>query len=372
MTAYRTGTVSVPNGSSTVTGVGTAFVGNVRAGQAMLIGQTFMEEIVAVVSDTELTLGGTNDGSALTDENYIVFPIPGDHKTLSQLIMDLITDYSGVKDNAGAGKFENGSAAAPAIRFISDQDTGLFRKAANKIGIALGGVEVGYLDGATNTLKGALVQADEADDTAGKLMAVGAFGLGGEILRETSDILDPDLPTAFYYALSAANSPFGNGHFLSSKFSDGFSYRLFIEQGSAPDMHLAVEHSSVWSDWFMLYSQRNILGTVSQSSGDPTGAIIETGSNANGRYRRYADGTQICNHVLTSSASAAVTWTYPAAFAGSATADISTLGTVVDAGTGLTSVNVSSRSGTSVNLQAVDDAGRIAAAMQLIAVGRWF
>lgn len=38
----------------------------------------------------------------------------------------------------------------------------------------------------------------------------------------------------------------------------------------------------------------DILGTVSQSAGVPTGAIIESGSNANGEYVKYADGTQIC------------------------------------------------------------------------------
>lgn len=42
------------------------------------------------------------------------------------------------------------------------------------------------------------------------------------------------------------------------------------------------------------YRRANILGTVSQSSGVPTGAIIERGSNANGEYIRWADGTQIC------------------------------------------------------------------------------
>ena len=40
-----------------------------------------------------------------------------------------------------------------------------------------------------------------------------------------------------------------------------------------------------------LYSRDSILGTVSQSAGVPTGAIIERGSNANGRYTKYADGT---------------------------------------------------------------------------------
>ena len=43
-----------------------------------------------------------------------------------------------------------------------------------------------------------------------------------------------------------------------------------------------------------IYGQGNILGTVSQSAGVPTGAIIESGSNANGRFVKYADGTVLC------------------------------------------------------------------------------
>ncbi|WP_158894648.1 MULTISPECIES: hypothetical protein [unclassified Pseudomonas] len=43
-----------------------------------------------------------------------------------------------------------------------------------------------------------------------------------------------------------------------------------------------------------MYDQGNILGAVGQVGGVPTGAIIETGTNANGRYIRWADGTQIC------------------------------------------------------------------------------
>ena len=43
-----------------------------------------------------------------------------------------------------------------------------------------------------------------------------------------------------------------------------------------------------------VFKQSNILGTVSQSGGVPTGAIIERGSNANGKFVKYADGTMIC------------------------------------------------------------------------------
>jgi len=53
------------------------------------------------------------------------------------------------------------------------------------------------------------------------------------------------------------------------------------------------------------YTRSNILGTVSQSAGVPTGAIIERGSNANGEFVKYADGTLIMfrnvgTHILSS------------------------------------------------------------------------
>lgn len=43
-----------------------------------------------------------------------------------------------------------------------------------------------------------------------------------------------------------------------------------------------------------LFGQGNIVGTVSQSGGVPTGRVIETGSNANGTFVKFADGTMIC------------------------------------------------------------------------------
>lgn len=75
------------------------------------------------------------------------------------------------------------------------------------------------------------------------------------------------------------------------------------------------------------FRRGNILGTVSQSGGAPTGAVIERGSNANGEYVRLADGTQICwaesaTKFATSAAQGGLFYsngqlfTYPAAFVG--------------------------------------------------------
>lgn len=50
---------------------------------------------------------------------------------------------------------------------------------------------------------------------------------------------------------------------------------------------------------FKSAARADILGTVSQSSGVPTGAIIEKGSNSNGEYTKFADGTLICRRVIT-------------------------------------------------------------------------
>lgn len=127
-------------------------------------------------------------------------------------------------------------------------------------------------------------------------------------------------------------------------FQSGWSGRA--EMGLAGDDDFAVKVSadgSIWTEALRVtaatgavtapaglqisghgaYHRGNLLGAVGQSGGLPTGAVIETGSNANGRYLRYADGTQICwrDTVLSQSVAAnsyaEATWVYPAGFAGS-------------------------------------------------------
>ena len=66
------------------------------------------------------------------------------------------------------------------------------------------------------------------------------------------------------------------------------------------------------------YVKSSVLGTVSQVGGVPTGAVIESGTNANGNYVRFADGTQICDSIVTATFSTieklSVRWTFPVDF----------------------------------------------------------
>lgn len=59
----------------------------------------------------------------------------------------------------------------------------------------------------------------------------------------------------------------------------------------------ALAQSGIDGDGFLLVD--DIIGTVSQSGGVPTGAIIERGSNANGKYLKLADGTMFAWKRLT-------------------------------------------------------------------------
>lgn len=86
-----------------------------------------------------------------------------------------------------------------------------------------------------------------------------------------------------------------------------------------------VDPSDFTYQTYKVFHQGNIVGTVSQSGGTPTGAVVEKGSNSNGYYVRFADGTQICWQEVTYTTVAinaaygslylgGSTWTFPASF----------------------------------------------------------
>ena len=143
MAWYKTGTVAVTNASTTVTGTGTNFVSGAQVGDGFLGPNELLYEITAISSATSLTIAPAYGGATASSQSYAIAPTQGLVATLASDVTDLITDYQSVVDNAGAGKFGDGSAASPAIRFTNDQDTGFFRDTANEIAFATAGVKRG-------------------------------------------------------------------------------------------------------------------------------------------------------------------------------------------------------------------------------------
>ena len=127
------------------------------------------------------------------------------------------------------------------------------------------------------------------------------------------------------------------------------------------------------------FRRGTLLGTVSQSAGVPTGAVIERGSNANGEYVRFADGTQICISQFTGALSPSAygsggiyksqfTWTQPASFVGVAAVYASGVDNGAQGwGGGVTA------SGTSVDVSWFSTTPTISiTGIVLLAIGRWF
>lgn len=270
-----------------------------------------------------------------------------------------------------------GSAAAPAFSYALDPDTGMYRVGANILGFATGGTERVRITSAgmqlTGLLSGTAVTQSDTDTTAGRLLKVGDFGLG--TLAPTTlanlDATPVASGTWSWYASSGTGTPPNtNGY---------FSISVYGRNGTAPGVYMVARSMNPqsiwirrwtgdsWEAWVLVYTQSTILGTVSQSGGVPTGALIQTGSTSAGRFRRDASGEMTCRGKVTSSTSAAATWTYPSAFAEEPVVTATPITTtpctvIIEAAPGTSSVTFSvyNLSGT-----------RISVPVELRAEGRW-
>ncbi len=139
MAWYRSGTISLTNGSATITGSGTAFIANASIGEGLIgpDGRTY--EITNIASDTSLTISPAYLGSTAGGQAYAIAPLRGRIADLIAETSSLLASFATVRDGIGEGLFPDGSAAEPAFRFINDQDTGFYRFGTNAIGLATAG-----------------------------------------------------------------------------------------------------------------------------------------------------------------------------------------------------------------------------------------
>ena len=220
-------------------------------------------------------------------------------------------------------------------------------------------------DGAGHQLK---INKNEATDTASLLFQTGwsgraEMGTAGndgfaiKVSANGSAWHDALLANSTTGALSAPNglTVTGNisGSAVTQSATDTTPGRLLTTQAGAAQA----------------YRRGNILGTVSQSGGAPTGAVIQRGSNSNGEFVRFADGTQICTHGLNSTSSGEVTWTYPAGFVSSPRV----VGTPNSSNPILFAPRFTARTHTSVDMSVFrSNDTRTAVFVETQAIGRWF
>ena len=331
-TAYSTGTVSVGAGSMTVTGVATNWLtSGARAGDTIRIAGLTVR-IAAVTSATSLTLAYGWPGPAQSGANYDIEFKFDDQRALTaaslllqQMTGGTLTSLGQLAGGAnklpyftGAGVMGQADLTAFARSLLDDTD-----------------------QAAMQATLGLVPTASSLDATAGRLLKTGDFGLGGQIAGLLPPSNDASLAVATgWYDLdvSTAGRPaaLNNGVMLVMRRGTNRTAQMAfsVQNNVEPRCWMRVQYGNgtTWSAWREMLHHSAILGTVLQSSGVPTGAVIERGSNANGEYVRFADGTQICTKTYSGLGPIQTAWgssfvtassisygTMPAAFAGTPT-----------------------------------------------------
>jgi hypothetical protein len=225
-------------------------------------------------------------------------------------------------------------------------------------------------------------------------MRVGDFGLGSNAAPSITNFT-ATLPSGLYsYVENTATGAPGSfqwfGAAIVIRDADGASVLAARRIGNST----AASSARIWHgsrtgtsgpfNFVELLHQGRVLGTVSQSGGVPTGAVIERGSNANGEYVRFADGTQICTrqNFLDADTAAGVEgdglWTFPAAF-GNGTAvvtpSVAALGTGASMIAAARHLRCAAQSGMATNSiigWRNDGPATLRFRINLTAIGRWF
>lgn len=375
MTTYLAGTVSVGASSTTLTGVSTQWAtSGVRPGD-LFIAAGLAVPIASVNSATGITLARPWPGAALSGANYNILLVDDNVRSLvaantllQQLTGTTLPLLAALTPAANKLPYFSGSGAAAltdltaaARALLDDTDAAAMRATL----------------GMTLTSSG-------QDRTSGRIPKVGDYGLGGaQPLFGTTSLEALDLPPGNYSYGTGGTITGGPEtptwpHALqvieiSTVTTGAARRRMYI----SARVTASLSSCRVWIGfnagtdpiaWTPLPAGAFLVGTVSQASGQPTGAAMERAANANGDYVRLADGTQICTHAMSLSSAAAATWTFPATFSAAprvfGTAEGSVMSCLMtDSGPTTASVALSSR----------DKAdARRADFVRLQAVGRWF
>ena len=181
-------------------------------------------------------------------------------------------------------------------------------------------------DNDTSIATTAFVQSQKTtsniDTTAGRLLQPGAFGLGGSLTAINNwNTHDKSLNSNLLYTTtsSTTNNPFSDwlGLISLNRSTNRVGF-LGVGTFGSPLLEVGYFDGST-TQVSQAYLRNNLLGTVSQSAGIPTGAAMELGTNANGGYVRFANGLQICGRMdfsisYNSDTRLSGTWTFPAAF----------------------------------------------------------
>lgn len=311
-TTYSAGTVSVPAAGLTVTGSGTAWATfGVRAGDMILIGGQ-LALIASVNSNTSITLKRPWAGAAQSGVTYDILLLDDEVRALiaaNSLLQALsggtLTSLGQIAGAANQMPYWTGAGVMEA--------TGITPEARALLGSALLSRSGNNLvTGANARITGGAVTQGATDSTPGRLLRVGDFGLGGNAATLVGSIDALTIPTGAYYSPLAQGGtrPIAASGYLT----------VLRESYVGVSVRQTFYHSASNSAWTRRGSSNAGTWTAWAQIVDS-----ESGSNANGEFVKFSDGTLICEGEVEFAAvgnasgggfvSSSAFWTFPAGFA---------------------------------------------------------
>lgn len=255
---YSTGTVGFTNGSSTVTGTGTAFIGNAAVGMAIRkLGAAQLYQITGIVSATELTITPAYDAGSETGAAYEIVPIQGYLVETHAALTALLAQIDSYIDGPLAGVFDSDVTAGGGLAAASHVD----------VGQASGGGATGRLSGSLDRL--ALVPTDRAGDfdtarelsfdAAGDGLWTAEGGLrvngaltGTAVVQNKTDMTDGRIATVGWMGLGAL-TPSLREDFAATDGGAGF-WRYASTTSNIAD---APTSSAFGMGWTVRYNENN-------------------------------------------------------------------------------------------------------------------
>ena len=295
MSQYSTGLSSVTNGSPTVTGTNTLWLANVTAGDSFTVaGDGVMYDVASVDTDTQVTLSAPYAGTTASGVVYAIgtgFTVPDSFPEMSQ------------------GDIETATIFTRAMRKIQSRFTAILAGGSGANFTAMPQVgnsplvepatttQIGTVEKATTT-ESKDATADKFPDAAGVHAAFNQYGLGidGSAVKVRPTDLDLVDISGFYPVEgNTINSPPDAGAGLLKVFSWEGQSTIKIQE------YTELLEDKVWfrtrlqasgyTDWQEIYhtGMTPNFTAMPQVGGDP---IVESGSNADGYWTRWSDGTQ--------------------------------------------------------------------------------
>lgn len=401
---YKAGTVSVTQNSNAVIGAGTAFIANSRVGDAFRGPDGGWYEVTNIASNTGMSISPNYQGATNAAGVYALAPMQGYVKDSADALRALVNQFGA---QLAALTDTDGLSEGPTNKYFTDAR-----------------VRAAVLQGFVTTDGSPVVATDTALVGLGKLQAQVTARLplaGGKMTGAMNDATPVTLASAATVDIGAAASNvitisgttpitgFGTiaagarrtVRFLAALVLTHNAASLILPTGAniATAANDTAELLSLGSgNWLCLrynlasgkaltfaYDRANVLGTLSQSGGVPTGALMEYGSNSGGEFWKFANGTLICttrsDALPVANLAVGSVFTNPAANFGSFPANFAGLTPVVavkgtcSVGGGWGSCYINPTLSSWGNWAVYSEVARAAggsSSIQLIAIGRWF